>query len=865
MGLPTGEVCFLFSDIEGSTRLARAMGADAWATLLRAHDRIVDDAVADGGGLVVGHEGDGAFAVFPGPAGAAGAVDAAIAIQGGVMALATGDPRPSVRIGLHRGDGRPTEDGSYVGLDVHYASRVSAAANGRQILLSAAVAQQLGDRLPAGTELIDEGFRRLKDFDEPRRLYRLVVPVVADDDRPLRTVDLPTNLPESLTTFVGRDADIEFALAALGRSRLVTLTGPGGTGKTRLAIGTAIAARPQFPDGTWMVDLAPVRDAGLVPSAIGATLGVRETPEEPVQERLKDYLHDRQLLLLLDNLEQLLPGGAVVVADLLGAAAHCRVIATSRVALRVTGEQEYPVPPLDRDAAVGLFVQRALLVRPGFDPAPVMPTIVAIVDRLGGLPLAVELAAARMRLFGPDAILERLGRSLDLLAGGALDLPERQRTLRAAIGWSVDLLSESERRLFRRLGVFAGSWSAETTPPIVDDEGDLGLDPLGGLEALVDRSLLQIETGTDGEPRFLWHPLMREYALEDLDAAGERAAIQRRHALTFLAFAERVATELLGTKSLVWLARVEDAQHDLRAAMRWSLDVGEPAIGLRIVYAIWRSFQQNSRLREGREWTNELLEHPGAAGPSVERMLGLAAAGGLAYWSQDAAGARVAYRQRLEIAAQLGDPAMLAEAHYDIGFVEMMDRNADGLRSHEEEALRLYEQLGDANGAVRARQGLVLVGILTGDLISARDRERENLRDFRASNQSYRIADSLTLLSTIELQTGDPNRARALAREGLTIVGPNRLAGPTVGAMGSISLIDLRAGDRERGARLAGAAAAIAERAQVTNALVEVLHMPDPVAVARETLGPAAEALLTEGAALTTEQAVEMALQATEG
>ena len=263
------------------------------------------------------------------------------------------------------------------------------------------MAQRLGDRLPAGAELIDEGFRRLKDFDEPRRLYRLVVPDVADDDRPLRTVDLPTNLPESLTSFVGREADIEFALAALDRSRLVTLTGPGGTGKTRLAIGTATAARPEFPDGTWMVDLAPVSDAGLVPSAIGATLGVRETPEEPVQERLKDYLRDRQLLLLLDNLEQLLPGGAVVVADLLGAAPRCRVLATSRVALRVTGEQEYPVPPLDSDAAVGLFVERARLVRPAFDPAPVMPTIVAIVERLGGLPLAVELAAARMRTVRP--------------------------------------------------------------------------------------------------------------------------------------------------------------------------------------------------------------------------------------------------------------------------------------------------------------------------------------------------------------------------------------------------------------------------------------------------------------------------------
>jgi len=833
MTLPTGEVCFLFSDIEGSTRLARELGADAWVAMLREHDRVVDAAVAASGGTVVAHEGDGTFAVFAGRDGARAAADAAVAIQRGLGIMETADPRPAVRIGVHAGEGRTTEDANYVGLDVHYAARVSAAANGRQIVLSSAAAERLHGRPPAGAELVDVGFRRLKDFDEPRRLFRLVVPGVADDDRPLRTLDLPTNLPQSLTSFLGREEDIAFALTALDRARLVTLTGPGGTGKTRLAIGAATAARPRFPDGTWMVDLAPVRDAGLVASAVGATLGVHETPEEPVEQRLKGYLRDRRLLLLLDNLEQLLPHGAAVVGDLLAGAPDLCVIATSRVALRLAGEQEYPVPPLAHDAAVELFIERARLVRPGFDPEPAMPTIAAIVDRLGALPLAVELAAARMRLFGPDAILERLGRSLDLLAGGALDLPERQRTLRAAIGWSVDLLGESERRLFRRLGVFAGTWTAEFASAITDPDGNLGMDAMDGLEALVDRSLLRTEAGADGEPRFLWHPLVREFALEDLEAAGERPAVERRHATTFLAFVESAAPELLGEHGERWLGRIEDAQHDLRAAMRWSMAVGEPAIGLRIVYAMWRYFQQWSALREGREWARELLAHPAAAGDSRERVLGLAAAGGLAYWSQDAPGARAAYRERLEIAQRLDDPALLADAHYDIGFVDMMSRDAAGLRAHEEEALRLYEALGDGDGAIRARQGLVLVGILTGDMTSARDHERENLAAFRTTNQPYRVADSLTLLSTIELQTGDPANARALAHEALTIVGHRRLAGPTVGAIGSISLIDLAAGDRERGARLAGAADAIAARAQVTNALVEVLHMPDPVAVAR--------------------------------
>ncbi len=807
MGLPIGEVCFLFSDIEGSTRLARALGADRWASFLQAHDRLIDDAVEREGGQVVKHEGDGTFAVFGGPTAVHGAALTAVAIARGMTTMGDGEPA-RVRIGLHLGDGRLTGGGSdYVGLDVHYAARIGAAGNGGQIVLSAAAADRLRGSLPPGTELADEGHRRLKDFDEPRPVFRLVVPECADDTRPLRTLDLPTNLPDTISSFVGRAADVRQAADLLATTRLLTLTGTGGTGKTRLALGVAAAVRDRYPDGTWLVDLAPIRDAALVASAIGAVLGVHETPETPILGRLQDRLRERTLLLVLDNVEQLLPVAADVVAALLASSRGLEILATSREALHLRDEQEFPVAPLDTADAVELFVDRARLVRPDYEPGPSLATIAAIVERVSGLPLAVELAAARVRLLSPEAILERLSRSLDLLESRARDLPERQRTLRAAIGWSVDLLAEPERRLFRRMSVFPESWSLESATAVADPDGDLGVDPIDGLAALADRSLVQIDPAQSGEPRFAWLGLVREYALEELTASGERPAVERRHAHTFLEAAERAEPRLLGEEGEVWLDAVDRDRHDLRAAMRWSLTVGEPALGLRITYAIWRYWQGRSELREGRAWTRELLAHPAAAGDSPERVLGLAAAGGLAYWSQDAAAARAAYEERLAIAERLGDPALLAEAHYDLGFSYMIDEDAEGVRRHEAEALRLYELLGDQNGAIRARQGVVLVSMLTGDLIMARDLERENLVAFRASREPYRTSDSVTLLASLELKTGELEEARSHALEGLEIAGTGRLAGTTVGALGVLSLVALQGGDLELGATLAGAAA----------------------------------------------------------
>jgi predicted ATPase len=462
-----------------------------------------------------------------------------------------------------------------------------------------------------------------------------VIPGAADDERPLRAAG-GMELPQMLTTFVGRASEIAEISELLTRSRIVTLTGPGGTGKTRLSLGVAEAVADRFPDGVAFVELAPLRDPALVPAAIAAAVGVAEVPGRPVIEILKPHLADKTVLLVLDNLEQLLPGAAGAVADLVRGGPGLRMLISSREPLRVTGEQEFPVPPLGISEAEALFMDRALLVRPDFvatgDEAA---AVVGIARRLEGLPLAIELAAARVKVFPPSRILERLGHSLDLLTTGSRDLPERQRTLRGAIGWSYDLLPDGERMLFRRLAVLVGDWSTEAAEGIADADRALGLETFDGLASLVDKSLLRIVPSDHGDPLFGRHAFVREYAWEQLDASGERALCERRHAAVFRDLAIATGTHLTEAGAQRYLDLIDHAIHDLRQAMTWSLESGEVETGLRIIGSAWRWWQIRAHLREGRDWAARLLAHPAAAEDSIGRAEALAAAGGLAYWSMD--------------------------------------------------------------------------------------------------------------------------------------------------------------------------------------------------------------------------------------
>jgi predicted ATPase/class 3 adenylate cyclase len=869
VALPTGPaVTFVFTDIEGSTRLERAAGAAAWADQVARHDELLRAAIERHGGVVVKTEGDAFFAAFGAPL---AAIEAAAEAQ---RAIAS-EPWPSetpirVRMGLHLGEGRlrqglaPGAPEDYVGIDVNYAARIAAAGNGGQVVISDALARAVATTLAAtgdlrpellrDCELVDDGLRAVKDFDDPLPLHRLVIPGAADDARALRTTDVPSNLPGEVTAFVGRESELEKLRGLLGGSRIVTLTGPGGSGKTRLALALANTVRRSFPHGVWFVDLAAVRDPGLVEPSIAVAIGVKESAERTVTEALRGHLRDRLTLLILDNLEQLLPDAADLVARLIREAPGLRVVVTSRELLRIAGENGYVVPPLDVESCASLFEERARTHRPDLVMNAEGERVVRqICERLGGLPLAVELAAARTRLLTPAQILERLGKSLDL-AGTARDLPERQRTLRGAIDWSHDLLSEPEQRLFRRLGVFAGGWTVEAAMVVADADDDLGMDLYEGLESLVDKSLVRLEPppaedhGDTVETRFGMHPLLREYAQERLDAAGERAAMEARHAAVYVELGETLGKILLVAGGQAAIRRFDREDRNFRAVLERSVRLGEPETGLRLMGGIWRWFQQRGRLREGRAVLADLRATPWE-GDRLVQIAGLIAEAGLAYWMNDFEPAQRAYAERLALADATGDPVLRADANYDLGFMYIVGNDLPGVQEHEQLALDLYAEAALDEGMNRARQALVLGIFLSGDYAGARELEMINFEGFRKSGSAFQIADSQTLQSAIGYRLREPERAWEQMHEGLRFFSANDNASGIARALGMAAIIALEFGDPEFGARLAGATAKIVREKSVMLAPVKVLHLDDPSETAVAKLGPerAAE-LLAMGA-----------------
>ncbi len=867
MALPTGpSVTFLFTDIEGSTRLERAVGSERWAAIVGRHDALLRGAIERAGGVVVKTEGDSFFAAFDRPQAAA---DGAVAAQRAVAAEPWPDDAPiRIRMGMHLGEGRlrdgrgPDDPEDYVGIDVNYTARIEAAGNGGQVVISDALARALAGSVTGdAVTLVDEGLRAVKDFEEPARLHRLVIAGIADDDRPLRTLDAPTNLPADVTSLVGRDAELAAVRGLLETDRVVTLAGPGGSGKTRLALATARSVASRFPHGTWFVDLAAVSDPALLDATIAAAIGIRESSEQAIGPTLRAHLRDRAILLVLDNLEQLLPAAAEGVSSLVRSASDLRILVTSRELLRIAGERSYPVPPLDTVAGVELFIERARTHRPDLSlTGDAAEAVREICERLGGLPLAIELAAARIRTMGPAQILERLGRSLDL-AGRDRDLPERQRTLRGAINWSHDLLSDPERCLYRRVGVFAGGWTLDEATAIADPEDDLGVDLLDGLESLADKSLVRIEPtdpdapSADQEARFGLHQLLREYALEQLDASGERPALEERHATVMAELAERLGADILTAAGETSMRHLDHEQHNLRAAVDWSIAHGRSDLGLRIMGAGWRWFQQRGRIREGRALLAQLLALPGA--DDRIRIAGLAADGGLAYWMDDMAGARAAYEERLALAELDGDPGLVADGHYDLGFVFMVAKDEANLRLHEQLALDGYLAAGREKDAIRARQAFVLALFLAGSYAAAAEQQQAAIDGFRRRDSPTEIADSSTLMAAILFRLDDPAGAWERVSEGLRFFAAAGLASGIARAMVMAAIIQLDRGDPELGARIAGTTYELAREQNLLLAPVTVLHLTDPKALAEERLGvERAAELLATGAATPPDEAI---------
>ncbi|TMK86324.1 MAG: adenylate/guanylate cyclase domain-containing protein [Actinobacteria bacterium] len=867
--LPTGTVTFLFTDIEGSTRLLQELG-DRYVHARDDHAAILRRAIAASDGVEVNTKGDSFFVAFRSPI---KALEAAVAAQKG-LAAHDWSPGPPlrVRMGLHTGEGARGGD-DYVGIDVNRAARISEAAHGGQIILSDATRGLIERALPDEVTLRDLGDHRLKDIARPERLYDLVIEGVPADFPPPRTLDArPNNLPAQLTSFVGREDEIADVRRLLRLARLLTLTGTGGTGKSRLALRVAADVLTEYRDGAFFVDLSALTDPALVPSATARALGVPEEAGRPILDAVKNHLRDKEILLVVDNFEQV-ADAAPMIEDLLTAAPKLKVLITSRVVLSLRGEHEYEVPPLKppdparlpdvltlrRFEAVQLFTERAVAVQPAFRVTERnAPAVAEITARLDGLPLAIELAATRTKVLTPEEMLPRLRDRLSLLSSGARTLPQRQRTLRDAIAWSHDLLDDPERRLFARLSVFSGGWTLVSAEAVCDPEA-VGLDALDGLTSLVDKSLVRRVEPAGGTVRFAMLETIREFGQERLLAGGERDEMRRRHAEHFLDLAVEAEPHLTADDQGEWLDRCDREHDNVRAALRWAIEAGTADRAQEAAGALWRFWQQRGHLAEGEVWFREILAMPSGQGPTAARAKALIGAGGIAWWQRDRDAAGAFYQEAVVIERQLGDPARTAEALYNRAFV-VAGEDIEAAGRLLDESIDLFRRAGDERGVAQVLTMLVIRKAEARDWVAVVASLEEVTSIWRRLRDRLHLAFDLVWLAFAYGRLGRRDEARSTALEALDLF---REVDNTTGI--GITLTDLAflatwEGRHEDAIRLAGASDSVRQRVGGPPGGFAGILEGDPVAEARvhvseESAGRAWE----EGRAMSVEQAVDLA------
>jgi predicted ATPase/class 3 adenylate cyclase len=744
---------FLFTDIERSTRLLQD-ARETYRALLEQHRRLLRAVFAQHGGREVDTQGDSFFVAFP------TAGQAVAAAGDGQQALAA-HPWPDglavrVRMGLHTGEATEA-DGAYVGMAVHRAARIAAAAHGGQVILSDATAALVRDDLTDGARLHDLGEHRLKDFAAPARLFQLDMAGLPTRFPRLRTLGGRLSLPAPAGTLVGRDREVSAITTLLTdtRTRIVTLTGSGGIGKTRLALAAAYSAEADFPGGAVFVPLVTVTDDRLVIDAIAAALGTRQEPGVDVQEAIAAVVGEDRTLLVLDNLEQVV-SAAAGLADLLGRVPALVVLVTSRAVLRLRSEQQFPVPPLPEPEAVLLFIERAQAVRPGFAPGPVERAAVAeICRRLDGVPLAIELAAARLTLFSPEALLQRLTDRLDVLGSGPVDLPERQRTLRATVHWSLGLLAAPEQALFARLAVFSGGWELDAAERVCP--GAVEPPVLDLLAALVDASLVAPEIA-GSESRFTMLETVRVYALELLRARPDRTAIERRHADWALALTADLVT-LHGPDYRRASQRVRRERANLRAAARWFLDTGDPAgLALLVRNAIGHFALQDPEFAAV-GWLDEALELVGPAGSPVRGRLLICRA---------VFGTTTGDVSRMSALVAEGEPLLPAGEEYDFDrALAAVARIADALGEGLEQAIQAadvalarFTALGAEQGQAAMHSAMGELALVLGDPVRAEVSYRCAVELSERTGEEGMLGSALSSLGVSQLAQGDVVAAR---------------------------------------------------------------------------------------------------------
>ena len=779
MPLPTGTVTFLFTDIVGSTRLWR-QHPEAMSAALDCHNDLLRRAIAGQQGHVFKTVGDAFCAVF---SSVGAALAAAVAAQ---RSLCAQDWQPldplRVRMALWTGEAMQTGD-DYAGYLLSAVSRLVSAGHGGQILLSPTTEAMARDVLPAGVSLRGLGTHQLRDITGLYALFQISCPGLPDDFPPLRTSPtLRHNLPLPMTSFVGREQELAELGRKLASARLLTLIGVGGSGKTRLALQAAWEAAEEYADGVRLIDLAPLTASNLVPHA-AAALGVREEPGQLLIQTLAGALQDKTVLLVIDNCEHLIAGCATLAQSLLQACPHLRILTTSREPLGISGEAILPVQPLslpdprrlpDWEAvaqygAVKLFVERAQTASPTFVfSRGNAPAVVQICHRLDGIPLALELAAARVKVLSVEQVGRRLDDRFRLLTGGSRTALPRQQTLRALIDWSYDLLSPPEQILLRRLSVFAGGWTLEAAEQVcaggeIDEFAVLDL-----IGHLADKSLVQVEQG-EQITRFRLLETIRQYGRERLNQDDETKALLKRHYEHFLTLAETAAPELTGSEQARWLDSLELEHDNLRAALDLSLQEGDPEPGLRLASALHRFWYIRGYLREGRGRLEAILARGEDSSASPARAKALSGVGILAWAQGDHAAARACLQQALSIQSARGDQSEIASCLNNLANIASMEEDFAAAWPLYEQSLALYRTVGDTSKVAVLLGNLGGLAKDAGDLERARAFFEESLTLHHRQGNPGARADVLENLAQLARDVDDPQDALALWRECLLL------------------------------------------------------------------------------------------------
>lgn len=822
---PQGTVTFVFTDIVGSTRLWELHPA-AMGTAVRLHDDILRGILTASGGHIFKTVGDAFCVAFADPL---AALTAAATVQRSLAEAAWDETGPLlVRIGIHTGSAE-SRDNDYFGGTLNRAARIEAAAHGGQILVSGITRALTLDNLPDTFHLRDLGEQRLKSLERPEHLFQLAGPGLTSDFPPPRSLSvLPNNLPAQTTNFIGRTTELESATRQLsGPTRLLTLTGTGGTGKTRLALEVGTRLVSSFRDGVWLIELALINDPDRLPATVIAVLGLREEPDRPALGTLLEALRRQQILLILDNCEHLTSGVAALAAPLLRSCPDLRILATSRSGLGIAGEVSLPVPPLAifdihrhppsgpglvarvaENEAVRLFVERARAVRPDFVIDESNASAVAeICSRLDGIPLALELAAARLRLLDPAQIATRLADRFRLLRTSDQQRLPHQQTLQALVDWSHDLLDDREKILFRRLGVFTGGRTLDAIEAVCPcgslDEADI----LDVLQSLVEKSLVSVETGESGEQRFtilesVWH-----YAREALRASGEEDRLREAHSRYYLAWAEDTEPHFMGPDQARWLARFDDDLFNLDTAIRWFIARGLAAEAMRTINAIGRPLEVRGYLSQGLGLAREILALPGDIPPALSAETQMVA--GRMAWGLDRYDeARIHFLEAVRLFDLAGDLGPAANAHGYLAFLDRGDDNLEAAEAGFKKCLNDGRRTGDSIAEALGLAGLGRVAADRGDLARGLELSEAGLAIHRANGDRYVLGLMLWGIARTCIAVGDIDRAEASLREWTSIARDlgNLWAMPYI--LQTLASAACSTGRFDRAARLIGAAEA---------------------------------------------------------